>query len=66
MTDKISDVVFNQQAKELLGILCDMDVPSSRLDLTMQNLKWLARNLALRNQSHLQFDSAMRLAASLQ
>jgi len=66
MAEKMSDEVFGQQAEELLEILCNMDVPSGRLDLTMQNLKWLERNLAFRNQSHSQFDTAMRLAASLQ
>lgn len=42
-----------------------MDVPEARKDLTVHNLKWLARNLAIRNRNHVDFPMSIHLVQTL-
>lgn len=37
---------------ELSDILNDMDVPHERKNLTTHNLRWLKRNIGIRNSEH--------------
>jgi len=43
--------------RELASILTDMDVPSMR----MNDMRWLSRNLGVRNSKHPDFKRAMEL-----
>ncbi len=41
--------------KNLSGVLDQMDVPTMRKEINMINLRWLGRNLAIRNGGHKNF-----------
>ena len=49
----------------------DMDVPNSRRDVTRMgpqfetNVRWLPRNLAVRNKNHPEFEKTMKTLKSL-
>ena len=44
----------------------DMDLPTSRTDLSkMDNLRWLVRNMGVRNSDHPQFHSELRRILTL-
>ena len=46
--------------KEVLrDMLKDMNVPSSRLALNREDLKWLLNNLGIRNHRHKKFGDAI-------
>ncbi len=51
--------------KVLKAILEKMDVPEMRKDLTHHNLKWLGRNLAIRNRDHYEFPTAIHFIKPL-
>ena len=57
--------VFNKLTHEpqdrLVEILKSMDVPRRRCELSKNNLRWLARNIAVRNRDHPQFEDAFNL-----
>jgi hypothetical protein len=56
----------DQILMQLKNLLRKMDLPSHRKSqLTPQNLKWLARNLAIRNGDHKDFEKAIELIKSL-
>tara|TARA_R110002012_G_C11494254_1_gene596521 strand:- start:170 stop:361 length:192 start_codon:yes stop_codon:yes gene_type:complete len=46
--------------KILNGLLDDMDIPQTRRDLSKnENVRWLLRNLAIRNKNHPKFKIVM-------
>ena len=49
----------------LTHILEDMDVPEMRRELTKANLRWLGRNLAIRNGKHVNYFYARMLILEL-
>jgi len=51
--------------KNLREILDKMDVPDSRKELNVHNLKWLGRNLAIRNRHNGEFPSAVHFIQTL-
>ena len=51
--------------KNLLEILDKMDVPVLRKEITPANLRWLQRNLGIRNQNHAEFPSAVHFINTL-
>ena len=51
--------------KNLGDILDKMDVPAMRKELTIPNLRWLQRNLFIRNKDKPEFPSAVHLIATL-
>jgi hypothetical protein len=57
--------VFNKLPEEpqdqLAKILKSMDVPRRRCEFSKNNLRWLARNIAVRNREHPQFEEAFDL-----
>jgi hypothetical protein len=61
----MSNVFNNSQDSppeiELVSILKTMDVPRRRCELSKSNLRWLARNIAVRNREHPQFEDAFNL-----
>jgi len=51
-----------ERRKSALGtILAQMDVPKMRKAMTAENLRWLNRNLAIKNKSHPMFETAQTL-----
>lgn len=67
-------VVFNIMATlddtrmkqwELIVLLEGMDVPKARMVMTDANLRWLNRNLFIRNSEHPSFSAAVKLIADL-
>ncbi len=50
---------------ELKKILDTMVVPSKRKELTMDNLRWLKRNLFIQNSAHPEFAVAEQLIVKL-
>jgi len=40
------------KVKRLVEVLTTMDVPASRKELTPSNVRWLLRNLRVRNGQH--------------
>jgi hypothetical protein len=51
--------------KNLREILDKMDVPVQRKELTVHNLHWLSRNLAIRNRHNGEFPSAVHFISTL-
>lgn len=51
--------------KNLREILDKMDVPAMRKELTVPNLRWLQRNLFIRNKDKDEFPSAIHFIATL-
>jgi hypothetical protein len=48
--------------KRLMTILATMDIPVGRTDLSKpENVRWLLRNLGIRNHKHPGFEEAVRL-----
>ncbi len=43
----------------LVEILADMDVPQLRMELSRRNIRWLLRNLRVRNSDHPDIDLAI-------
>ena len=57
---------YEEGRRELVAALNTMDVPVSRLDVDNDaNLRWLLRNLTIRNCYHDQHDKAMALSEFL-
>ena len=55
-----------EKRRSALGtILAQMDVPEMRKDLTQPNLRWLSRNLAVRNEGHPMFSTAQILLTDI-
>lgn len=52
---------MNENQKQLAKLLETMDVPAGR----KQDIPWLARNLAVRNGNHPQFQQAIGLIKEL-
>jgi len=51
-----------ERRKSALGtILAQMDVPEMRKTMTAENLRWLNRNLAIKNKSHPMFETTQTL-----
>ena len=61
--------VFNnlrEQTEVQLGMLLEqMDVPERRMPVSRSNLRWLSRNLAVRNSDHPLFSETMDLVIQL-
>ena len=61
--------VFNnlrEQTEVQLGMLLEqMDVPERRMPVSRSNLRWLSRNLAVRNSDHPLFSEARDLVIEL-
>tara|TARA_Y100001963_G_C6771463_1_gene445109 strand:- start:1829 stop:2056 length:228 start_codon:yes stop_codon:yes gene_type:complete len=61
--------VFNKldtdPREELIAILKKMDIPWRRRELSRNNLRWLNRNIAVRNSEHPDFDTARELITRL-
>lgn len=56
MTESLTD------AQTRLGVLLDrLDVPDGRRSLTAVNLRWLQRNVAIRNSTHPEFSTVTHL-----
>jgi len=51
----------NKIPQELTDILMTMNIPLYRIN----DLQWLAKNLAARNSTHPQFEKAMKILRSL-
>ena len=51
--------------EELKQLLADMDVPPSRLELRPEDVRWLSRNLGIRNSAHLNFTRANQLVRDI-
>jgi hypothetical protein len=51
-----------EQLKEILG---SMDVPQAKLNLSDGDMRWLGRNIGVRNQEHPRFREAVRLLYDL-
>lgn len=51
--------------KTLTDILKDMDIPTMRRELTTPNLRWLARNLLIRNRDKPEFGTAIHFIQHL-
>lgn len=51
--------------KVLKEILDKMDVPEMRKELTPHNLRWLGRNLAIRNKDNSEFPTAVHFIKTL-
>jgi len=51
--------------KNLLEILNKMDVPETRKELNQHNLRWLARNIGIRNRGHDEFPAAVHFINTL-
>lgn len=47
--------------QKLEKLLRKMDIPSNRKYINLNNLKWLHRNLGVRNSSNPDFEEAMKL-----
>ena len=43
----------------LVEILADLDVPQLRMELSRRNIRWLLRNLRVRNSDHPDIDLAI-------
>ena len=55
-----------ERRKSALGtILAQMDVPEMRKTITAENLRWLNRNLAIRNKNHPMFKTARTLLSDI-
>lgn len=50
---------------DLLSLLPQMDVPESRLGMRPEDIRWLHRNLHVRNRGHEDFKRASRLVRKL-
>jgi len=44
----------------------DMDIPEHRRQLSNENLRWLLRNLAIRNSNHPKFEEVISNLKSIQ
>ncbi len=50
------------QENTLIEILADMDLPSLRRDFSKpENVRWLLRNMAIRNRGHKDFSTAFTI-----
>lgn len=50
----------------LIGVLSEMDIPKNRLDVTRaENVRWLLRNIAVRNSNHPRFQEAVEALKAL-
>jgi len=49
------------QHSRLLELLETMDVPKLRKNLTLENIRWLKRNLMIRNGEHQHFAEAITI-----
>jgi hypothetical protein len=49
----------------LVRILKNMDIPRRRHELSNNNLRWLNRNIAVRNSGHPEFETARALITQL-
>lgn len=47
--------------QKLESLLRKMDIPSNRKHINLNNLKWLNRNLGIRNSNNPKFEEAMNL-----
>ena len=55
----------NDVKKELQLILNTMDVPEIRKDLNEGNIRWLGRNLIIRNKNHKDIVKALQILKNL-
>jgi len=55
----MDDEVFARKAVALQTLLQPFDIPESRRELTSANIRWLSRNLAIRNGNNPMFETAM-------
>jgi hypothetical protein len=51
--------------ERFLQLLEDMDVPPARRSVEVQHLRWLSRNLGVRNGEHPHFAEAVALLRTL-
>lgn len=52
---------FARKLSALQTLLQPFDIPESRRELTSANIRWLSRNLAVRNKDNPMFETAMGL-----
>jgi len=55
----MDDEVFARKLSALNTLLQPFDIPDSRRELTSANIRWLSRNLAIRNGNNPMFETAM-------
>lgn len=53
--------VFARKLSALKMLLQPFDIPESRRELTSANIRWLSRNLAVRNKDNPMFETAINL-----
>ena len=58
-------LIVETTIEQLAAALWDMNIPENRRDLTLENLRWLSRNLAINNCDHKSFHKAKVLIAEL-
>ena len=64
LTNKFCDHV-NDMTK-LKVLLIDMDIPESKFDIDkIENVRWLQRNISIRNSEHKNFNKAIELIVKL-
>ena len=56
---------IEKQKAELGTILATMDLPEMRKKITFSNLRWLSRNMAIRNKNHPLFMAAKGIITSI-
>ena len=54
-----------KQKLELGTIIAQMDLPEMRKKMTFSNLRWLNRNLAIRNKNHPLFSTARGIITNI-
>lgn len=58
LDDEIERSMLREELRELLR---DFDIPAMRRPLNKANLRWMGRNLQIKNSDHRDFDRAKKL-----
>ena len=58
LDDAIERSMLREELRELLR---DFDIPAMRRPLNKANLRWMGRNLQIKNSDHRDFDKAKKL-----
>ena len=63
---RLQGVRVEEEKAELAGIIEEMDVPEFRKNINMfNNLRWLSRNMLIRNDNHPKGLQAIRIVKKL-
>ena len=63
---RLQGVRMEEEKAELAGILEEMDIPEFRKNINMfNNLRWLSRNMLIRNDNHPKGLQAIRIVKKL-